>query len=219
MSEEWVELSHTSKHNIVGISVCDTILDAYELTKGIPRKDQREVEKEICGRRVTIEVENWDARSGKLRRYARVPRDLVKAVVQLSPTVELIEGEGEIKTEEVVETKKEDNKLFRDKFLYYYYVEPNGNKRLLKKQFVEREVEYVGKPKVIVTAKDTVNGVKLIIEGDTYPIRSLLKKYKFKWDSISRYWYRYVRNEEDRKQIHEFAQKLKEVAEVVVKRQ
>ena len=50
---------------------------------------------------------------------------------------------------------------------------------------------------LVVKVKDVERGKYVVVMGDTYHVRNVLKKIGFKWNAISSYWYIVTQNVEN----------------------
>jgi len=90
----------------------------------------------------------------------------------------------EQKLEPATETKTVEEGKFR-RTLLVKYVEYNGQKIELTRELLDEEVI----PQKLVVKARIVNG-RLVLNGDTYHVRDILKSLRFRWDDTSKVWWR-----------------------------
>ena len=134
-------------------------------------------------------------RSSRKNRHVRVyvPRDAVLAVVRIRRSAsklkepELLEGEGRI--EEAEEVREEETGRYRVRRTYrvWYYAGPGGVRVPLHSVQVGYERELTGRPWVRISYHPGASLV--IVTGDTYYVRDVLKSHGLRWDPGLRHWY------------------------------
>jgi hypothetical protein len=79
---------------------------------------------------------------------------------------------------------------------------------LVKRLWREHEREYQMREKLVITKTGKQifirrDGEKIMVFGDTYPIKDELKKKGFKWDPMYKAWYKYAKDADLDKLYHE----------------
>ena len=184
---------HTNKgwaHKIAILN-CGEVVRALDLAKNI-YKNALKVETELCGRKVEIEVEDSSSRK-HTRKYAWLPQDLVKAVIEVeeyiggAKEVKMVEGEGEIKARIEEVTQEDEKYIIKKKYQVYYWTD--GKETIeIAKEYIEGKKELKGLPEIQAKLIKAPQGSLLIVKGDTYPVKGELKRLGFRWNGLDRYW-------------------------------
>ena len=72
------------------------------------------------------------------------------------------------------------------------YIEFQGKELVIEKRVIDKQPIM---EKLIIKAK--VEGLKIIVYGDTYHVRDVLKALKFKWDWLNKVWYTECSDQDD----------------------
>jgi len=146
----------------------------------------------VNGREYEIELINEDSRKNA-HRVARIPAEIVLAVVKWNKSASnfyeptIIKGEGMIKAEQEEESWGDGAyRYVRVKVAYYYVNESKG----VKVPVLRREIDF---KKVRLTPYRLtlrVDGTRIVVSGDTYHVKYFLKEMRFRWDPVNRVWYK-----------------------------
>ena len=94
------------------------------------------------------------------------------------------DGARQLKPEEIKEeVKTEENGKYRYEVLERY-IELNGNRIVISRDVLKKEPIM---EKLQVKAR--IEGNKIVVYGDTFHVRDVLKSMKFRWDYINKVWW------------------------------
>jgi len=140
---------------------------------------------------VVIEYENADSRKN-MHRNVRIVGVREPIVVKYYGNescsrsfleVWVIDKDGARKAELKSKIVEEENGKYRYR-VAVMYVEYNGQELVVDKQILEKQ-PIMEKMQI----KARVDGNKIIVSGDTYHVRDVLKALKFRWDWVNKVWY------------------------------
>lgn len=189
------------------------VVDPMELKDRVWKGSEKEVK--IDG--VTVRLID---RSSRKNRYVHicVPRSEVVAVLSDVQTsggwkgFRLEEGTGEIKAEEAVKEEIAGNKKYITRQRIWYFL--SGPLKVeLEREKPEREMKFVGKPRVTIKY-EKYEIPHIYAWGDTYHVKEELKKLGFTWDPLYKMWMLSPVRKED---VERVARALSEHVTVTVK--
>ena len=184
-----------------------TVIEPRELASryGVSKGDRMSVN--VGGVDVLIE----DRSSRKNREIeVIVPAEHVLAIINDIRTssgwkgFRVVRGPGEVVCVLDQDERIVDNKKVVDVYKAYYYV--NGQMRaMIRREYGGRRTELLGRPRIKVHVK---NG-EIVVAGDTFPIREVLKGLGFRWSHVYREWHASARDG-----VEGIIERLREHAEV-----
>jgi len=200
--------THGQYKNQVAILMNGRLIDP----RSVKTKRKERLILNIDGIQIIVEDHSSNKNVG---RTVYIPKHMVLAVVEEIKTTggwkgfRVTFGDGEILTNIVEDVKEFPPKRLTIRYREYYYV----NKDMKVKVLLRREkdeivkIEYVDKPRIFIG-----RALKMVIVwGDTFPVKELLKSYGFRFNSAARDW----RAPESNIDYDKLIGALREVAEVV----
>jgi len=184
-----------------------TVIEPRELASryGVSKGDRMSVN--VGGVDVLIE----DRSSRKNREIeVIVPAEHVLAIINDIRTssgwkgFRVVRGPGEVVCVLDQDERIVDNKKVVDVYKAYYYIH-GPIRAMIRREYGGRRTELTGKPRVQVH----IEGGKIVVSGDTFQIRQILKSLRFRWSHVYRVWYIDAQSE-----VEKIIEKIKEHAEV-----